>query len=162
VRSLAVCLVVPHARGLSDGSCLEYGRAGACQALSPQDLPSVPRFDVSIEVSGNPAGLQSALDRTMPGGCVVIGSWYSDVASLSLGAPFHRGRIRLKTSQVSFVPAALCDRWDKARRFAATWALLRELRPARLLRAQCMSHHKAQAAYELLDRGERLCILLKY
>ncbi len=99
-------------------------------------------FDVCVEVSGSISGLQLAIDSTIAGGRVVIGSWYSSSsetsntnrAALRLGTRFHRSGIQLITSQVSSIPATISDRWDKARRFNTAWGVIRRCRPSRLLR----------------------------
>jgi len=72
-------------------------------------------FDVCVEVSGSISGLQLAIDSTIAGGRVVIGSWYSSSsetsnnnrAALRLGTRFYRSGIQLITSQVSSIPATI-------------------------------------------------------
>ena len=60
--------------------------------------------DVSIEVSGSPAALQTAIDHTGRGGRLVLGSWYgASSAPLSLGLAFHRSKLSFKCSQVPLV-----------------------------------------------------------
>ncbi|CAM9555661.1 unnamed protein product, partial [Phaeothamnion confervicola] len=104
-------------------------RAGATRACDPTALAAEGddnAFDVCVEVSGSPRGLQSAVDRAGYGGRVVLGSWYGAApATLRLGLDFHRSHVTLQASQVSRVAAALSDRWDKARRFRAAWTLVR-------------------------------------
>ena len=59
---------------------------------------------MSIEVSGSPAALQTAIDHTGRGGRLVLGSWYgASSAPLSLGLAFHRSKLSFKCSQVSLV-----------------------------------------------------------
>jgi len=137
-------------------------RVGAGQVLDPRgsrgeglrfDLPP----DVSIEVTGNAAALQSAIDHTGRGGRIVLGSWYgSKPASLSLGLDFHRSQLSIKCSQVSHVPADMSARWDKQRRFGETWRWIRALRPSSFLTTLSLPLSKAQEGYELLDKGETL------
>jgi hypothetical protein len=99
-------------------------------------------FDVCVEVSGSISGLQLAIDSTIAGGRVVIGSWYSSSsetsnnnrAALRLGTRFYRSGIQLITSQVSSIPATISDRWDKARKFNTVWGVISRYRPSRLLR----------------------------
>jgi alcohol dehydrogenase len=63
--------------------------------------------DTSVEVSGVPAGLQTAIDATAYGGKVIVGSWYgSKPAPLRLGLDFHRGHLTLRASQVGAVMQA--------------------------------------------------------
>jgi 2-desacetyl-2-hydroxyethyl bacteriochlorophyllide A dehydrogenase len=80
------------------------------------------QFDVSIEVSGNSGGLQTAIDNTGNEGRIVLGSLYGEgAAAIKLGMRFHRSGLKLVTSQVSVIPPELAGRWDKARRFDLTW-----------------------------------------
>lgn len=119
-------------------------------------------FDVTIEVTGHASGLQAALDSTGRGGRVVLGSLYGEApAALRLGLRFHRSALSLKASQVSAIPAELGARWSKERRFEEAWALLRRLRPSRLLRGERVAFDSAavQGAYERLERGESLTAL---
>ena len=53
-------------------------KVGASQALIPGKNSEGVQFDVSIEVSGNARALQSAIDNTVNGGRVIIGSWYGN------------------------------------------------------------------------------------
>lgn len=99
------------------------------------------KFDVCIEISGSMSGLQSAVDNTLPGGRIVMGSWYdtstspdcSKPAALRLNTRFHRSGISLQACQVSRIPGALRERWSKARRFDVAWDLIRQVRPSRML-----------------------------
>ncbi|MDD5466233.1 MAG: zinc-binding alcohol dehydrogenase [Anaerolineales bacterium] len=108
--------------------------------------------DLVYELSGSPVALDQAIAAAGYAGRVVIGSWYgSKPASLHLGGAFHRNRIRLLSSQVSSLDPALTGRWDKARRFAVAWEMLRLVRPS------CWITHRiplarAAEAYALLDQ----------
>ena len=135
---------------------------GATSALLPNAAASAGPFDVCIEVSGSPRALQSAIDRTSNNGRIVVGSWYgnADVA-LKLGIDFHRSHKTIRTSQVSTIPLALAGLWSKERRFALAWALVRELRPSRLITRR-LTLNDAQRAYELLDGGKEIAICFKY
>jgi threonine dehydrogenase-like Zn-dependent dehydrogenase/beta-phosphoglucomutase-like phosphatase (HAD superfamily) len=135
---------------------------GSSQALFPDEIKHIGPFDVSIELSGNPKALQSAIDHTRNGGRVVIGSWYgnSDV-NLKLGIDFHRSHITIKTSQVSEVPAELKTLWSKERRFHLTWELLRIIRPSRLL-TKVTTLNSACDAYESLSKGDDIAVAFRY
>ena len=135
---------------------------GASQALLPQSAPIAGPFDVSIEVSGNPRALQSAIDHTKDGGRVIIGSWYGNKeVSLRLGIDFHRSHKTLLTSQVSTIPSHLGSLWSKDRRFALTWELVRQIQPSKLLSKRLPLDH-AQEAYEALDKGTELAVGFTY
>ena len=65
-------------------------------------------------------------------------------------------------SQVSRIPGDMTDRWSKARRFEHAWALLRALRPAAALATRSVPLSGAQGAFEALDAGEALAVLIDY
>lgn len=107
--------------------------------------------DVTVEVSGSPAALRSAVDATAEEGTVVVASWYgTKPVALDLGGRFHRGRLRLRSSQVGRVPPELTPRWDRARRTRTVLDLLPRLRPERLV-SHRFPFGEAQAAYRLVD-----------
>ncbi|KAL7473105.1 hypothetical protein ACHAXS_013463 [Conticribra weissflogii] len=135
---------------------------GATSALKPISASKAGPFDVSIEASGSPRALQSAIDNTSNNGRIILGSWYgnSDV-SLKLGIEFHRSHKTIQTSQVSTIPPALTGQWSKDRRFSLTWALVRSLKPSRLITKR-LSLNQAQLAYELLDSGKEIAICFNY
>ena len=135
---------------------------GATSALQPQTAGVAGPFDVCIEVSGNPRALQSAIDNTSNNGRIIVGSWYgnADVA-LKLGIDFHRSHKTIQTSQVSTIPSTMTGLWNKDRRFALTWALVRSLKPSRLI-SKRMTLTDVQEAYELLDGGKEIAICFKY
>ena len=100
-----------------------------CRTLSSQEAQLRERIteltggrgpDAAVNCSGSEAGLQLGLDTLCFEGTLVEASWYgSRRVSLELGAAFHRRRLRLVSSQVSRVAAALGPRWDKRRRLGA-------------------------------------------
>ena len=140
-------------------------------------IPHPPSFDLSVEVSGNPKGLQTAIDHTGAYGKVIVGSLFGEgLSSLRLGLKFHRSGVRLLTSQVSHIPPELSGRWDKQRRFDVAWRVLGKIRPSRLLTAPAapgasgsvggMSAVPLRTAdvlrtYEMLERGEQVTALFK-
>ena len=134
----------------------------ASQALIPGKYSEGVQFDVSIEVSGNARALQSAIDNTVNGGRVIVGSWYGNKdVSLKLGIDFHRSHKTIQTSQVSEIPANLSQLWTKERRFAYTWDLVKQLKPGRLL-TKVLPLKSAQEAYEALDEGTEIAIAFDY
>jgi 2-desacetyl-2-hydroxyethyl bacteriochlorophyllide A dehydrogenase len=115
-------------------------------------------FDVAVEASGNPAGLQACIDSVAFAGTIVVASWYGTRdASLALGGAFHRRRLRVLSSQVSTLDPALAPRWDRARRTALVAELLQELPLAELVTHR-FPFREAAAAYELLDRTPEDCV----
>jgi threonine dehydrogenase-like Zn-dependent dehydrogenase len=135
---------------------------GASSALKPDMAAAAGPFDCSIEVSGNPRALQSAIDHTSNNGRIVVGSWYGNTeVVLKLGIDFHRSNKAIVASQVSTITPTLAGLWSKRRRFSFTWALVKSLRPSRLI-AKRLPLNEAQQAYELLDKGQEQVICFKY
>jgi 2-desacetyl-2-hydroxyethyl bacteriochlorophyllide A dehydrogenase len=121
-------------------------------------------FDLTYELSGNPAVLDDAIGVTGFDGRVVIGSWYGDQpATVALGGTFHRSRIRLISSQVSTIAPRWSGRWSKARRLGVAWRMLAEIEPTRLITHR-FPLSRAAEAYDLLDRrpDEAVAVLLTY
>jgi 2-desacetyl-2-hydroxyethyl bacteriochlorophyllide A dehydrogenase len=130
---------------------------GATRTLDPGDTGSLRDLDLAFELSGNPAALNAAIVALGFGGRLVVGSWYgSKTAALDLGGAFHRNRITLVSSQVSTVAPALAGRWDKARRFAAAWEMLRRVDVAALITHR-FPLARAAEAYALLDERPEAC-----
>lgn len=129
----------------------------ATAALDPAEaeaLPALRQFaaDLSLELSGNPAALDLAIEATGFNGRILVGSWYGQKrAELNLGGRFHRAHQTLISSQVSQMKPHWLGRWDKQRRLDVAWRLLAEIRPSQLI-----THRyplaEAAVAYDLLDR----------
>jgi 2-desacetyl-2-hydroxyethyl bacteriochlorophyllide A dehydrogenase len=137
---------------------------GAHAALSPEDETAGQDFDLAIEASGNVNALDQALASVAFGGTVVVCSWYGTKrVPLLLGGPFHRRRLRIVSSQVGTIDAALQPRWSFQRRMA----LVRELLP-RLELEPLISHRipfeQAAAAYRLVDEhaDQTIQVILTY
>lgn len=82
-------------------------------------------FDVAFEASGEPAGLQFALDQVGFEGRVIVLSWFGTrPASLDLGRGFHSGRKSIIGSQVGAVARSRRPGWDARRRRALVLELL--------------------------------------
>lgn len=99
--------------------------AGALGArfVTPDALPRDQ--DAVIHVSGNPAGLQRALDAAGTESRVVEASWFgAHGVELALGEAFHSRRLQLIGSQVGRLPAERQARWSFARRLAMAMRLL--------------------------------------
>jgi 2-desacetyl-2-hydroxyethyl bacteriochlorophyllide A dehydrogenase len=133
---------------------------GAARTLDPADVQQMAALrdlDLAFELSGNPAALNAAIAALGFGGRLVVGSWYgSKTAALDLGGAFHRNRITLVSSQVSTVSPLLAGRWDKARRFATAWEMLRRVDVAALVTHR-FPLARAADAYALLDQHPEEC-----
>ncbi len=138
---------------------------GAHDAIAPDgDLPSARDADLVYELTGDPANLDLAIELAGEHGLVVVGSWYGNRrASVDLGAHFHRGRLRIISSQVSSIAPALSGRWGKPRRFDLAWRLLVELAPGGLITNQ-VPFAQAASAYAHLasDPASNIATLLTY
>jgi 2-desacetyl-2-hydroxyethyl bacteriochlorophyllide A dehydrogenase len=109
---------------------------GAYTSYSPDALPNDTdsTFDLVFELSGNPAAIDTAIRLAGYAGRVIMGSWYGGKsAPIALGGRFHHERIRLISSQVSAIAPELSGRWDKRRRFALAWEMLKRIKPSRLV-----------------------------
>lgn len=124
-------------------------RLGATESVHPERLDEVlalpgdatgsePRgADLSYELSGNPAALNTALEATGYDGRIIVGSWYgTKLTELDLGGRFHRSRISISSSQVSTIDPSLQGRWNRSRRTALAWDRLAELPVDELLTDQ--------------------------
>jgi 2-desacetyl-2-hydroxyethyl bacteriochlorophyllide A dehydrogenase len=141
-------------------------RVGADEALAPGDslvqqvleLSGGRGVDVAIEASGSPAALQSCVDTAAFGGTVVVASWYGTrEVTLALGGAFHRRRLRLVSSQVSTLDAALSPRWSRERRTDLVRSLLLELRLEDLI-SHRFPFSTAASAYDLLETKPEECL----
>jgi 2-desacetyl-2-hydroxyethyl bacteriochlorophyllide A dehydrogenase len=123
-----------------------------------QDIINQPaytprKFDLTFELSGNPAALNDALALTAFSGRIIIGSWYGEKpAEIDLGGVFHRSRIKLISSQVSTIAPELSGRWDKARRFDVSWKALERIQPAKWITHR-FPIEEAEEAYRVLDEN---------
>ena len=120
--------------------------------------------DVAVEVSGVPGALQNAVDSMADEGTVVVASWYgTKPVQLDLGGRFHRGRLRLKSSQVGRLPPELAPRWDRVRRMDTALDLLPRLRLEKLI-SHRFPFENAPAAYRMVDEhpGETVQVILEY
>jgi threonine dehydrogenase-like Zn-dependent dehydrogenase len=127
--------------------------AGSGQALAEHisSLTEGRGADLVVEASGAEAALQQALGVAADEGSVMVVSWYgTKPVSLELGGHFHRGRVRLISSQVGRINPALAPRWDRRRRMALAMDLLPQL-PLQSLISHRVPFEEAASAYRLID-----------
>jgi 2-desacetyl-2-hydroxyethyl bacteriochlorophyllide A dehydrogenase len=145
-------------------------RCGAEAAIASADdallrtLTNGRGADIAIDASGSAAALQQAIDCVAPEGTVVVCSWYGEKpVTLDLGGRFHRGRVRLVSSQVGGIDPSLGPRWDRERRLDLATDLLGELVLAELITHRIPFAHAAEA-YALLDgqAAETVQVVLTY
>ena len=121
--------------------------AGVLADRAPAGVPLL------VEASGRPDVLAGGLAWLAQEGEALVVSWYGtkDVR-LPLGGDFHRRRLRIRSTQVSSVPAALAGRWSRARRRAVARDLLAEL-PLAPLATHAFPLADAGAAFAAVDQG---------
>ncbi len=145
---------------------------GADEVLEPgRDLPERIRAansgrapDLAIEVSGSGAALQSAVDSVATEGTVIAASWYgTKPVDLMLGGHFHRGRVRLRSSQVGSLSPEAAPRWDRRRRMETAMSLLLRLHLKELI-SHRFPFEESPEAYRLLDErpAEVVQVVLVY
>jgi len=145
--------------------------AGADDAFEPERLNERVMVitggrgaDVAVETSGSGAALQSAIDAVATEGTVVVASWYgTKPVTLALGGRFHRGRVRLRSSQVGELNPELSPRWDRDRRMETVLGLLGRLDLGDLI-SHRIPFERAPEAYRLLDErpGEAVQVVFTY
>jgi 2-desacetyl-2-hydroxyethyl bacteriochlorophyllide A dehydrogenase len=159
-REVALALGADAALAPSAGLREDVARALESRGDGPRDGLA----DVAYEASGNPAALQAALDCVTDEGTVVVCSWYGTKrTTLDLGGRFHRGRVRLQSTQVGRINPALAPRWDHGRRLSVVSRLLAELPLERLI-SHRIPLSRAAEAYRLVDErpDETLQVVLTY
>jgi len=99
-------------------------RLGASFALPDAAAPEAERV---FHASGSGSGLATALRLAGFEATVVELSWYGNRAvALPLGEDFHARRLRLQSSQVGHVAAAMRSRWTRDQRMGLALSLLND------------------------------------
>ncbi len=120
--------------------------------------------DTVIELSGNPQSLNLAMQLVGSEGKVVVGSWYGlRKAEIELGSKFHRGRIKIISSQVSRINPMISGRWDRRRRFKLAWHWLERIRPSQWITDK-FPFEEAATAYRQIDSHpeKNIAVALNY
>jgi 2-desacetyl-2-hydroxyethyl bacteriochlorophyllide A dehydrogenase len=134
---------------------------GAVESFRPETLDERD-FDLTFEVSGSPEALDLALAAAGDEGRIVVGSWYGGKrASVDLGTHFHRGRLRIVSSQVSRIAPDLRGRIGKERRFQMALEAASALPFAELV-SHRFPIERAPEAYRLLDERPEECLQLLF
>jgi len=146
-------------------------RLGAHESQHPEQIASQAgdflregSVDLVYELTGDPEAINLALDLVGEHGRIVVGSWYgARQAPINLGGKFHRGRIKIISSQVSQIEPTLRGRWDQARRFEQAWKWAREIKPSQLVTHR-FRFAEAAEAYKLLAESleSALGVLFQY
>ena len=138
-----------------DGLALrrEWSQQLGATAVYEPAAPELKRLnaDMALELSGNPAALDVALESVGFNGRVLVGSWYGQkAATLNLGGNFHRNHIQIISSQVSHLHPRWRGRWDKTRRLQLAWQMLAQHDPSQLITHR-FPLAEAPSAYKLID-----------
>jgi 2-desacetyl-2-hydroxyethyl bacteriochlorophyllide A dehydrogenase len=136
--------------------------SGAQMSLHPSDKAGLEKLETELsrrksrgadlvyELTGDPKGLDQAIDLCGFDGRIVLGSFYGKKkAELNLGGWFHRSRIKLISSQVSTINPIFNGRWDKSRRSNLVWEMISQVQPARLITHK-IPFEQANQAYRML------------
>lgn len=116
-----------------------------------RDLSRGRGTDVYFEASGAPAALQAAIRDSGQESSVVVLSYYGRTpVPLVLSPEFHLRRQRVVSSMVGAVGSGLQPRWDRERRTATAFEVLRGIDPSLLLTHE-FPLDRAADAYRLLD-----------
>ncbi len=130
-----------------------------CRFAAPADAPADQ--DLVVHASATEAGLRLALDRAGFEARIIEASWFGDRApSVPLGEAFHVRRLRLLSSQVGSVAAAMRGRRTHAQRLALALALLTDETFDALLEPATPFEHMPVAMPDLLAGG--LCHVITY
>lgn len=127
-------------------------RLGATAVYVP-DAPELKdiQADLALELSGNPAALDAAIESVGFNGRILVGSWYGQkTVTLNLGGSFHRNHIQIISSQVSHLHPRWHGRWDKPRRLQLAWQMLAQHDPSQLITHR-FPLAEAPSAYKLID-----------
>lgn len=130
-----------------------------CRFAAPDDAPAGQ--DLVVHASASEAGLRLALDCAGFEARVVEASWFGDRApAVPLGEAFHARRLRLLSSQVGSVAAAMRGRRSHAERLSLALDLLSDDRLDALLEPATPFCELPTAMPRLLAGG--LCHVITY
>lgn len=157
-RSLSLSCGADCSVGAGEGELL----AAVTGAIGNQ--PGQPGLDLVFEVSGHPRALTEAIRSVGAEGRVIVVSWYgARKEPIDLGNRFHRGRVTIRSSQVSRLDPVLLPRWtvDRRRKLAAHY--LDQLRLKELITHR-FPFDAAPQAYELIDSspGDVVQVVIDY
>jgi threonine dehydrogenase-like Zn-dependent dehydrogenase len=144
------------------GADISVGPGEALEAI--KDLSRGRGADVSIEASGAPAALQTAIEGTGPEGMVLVPAYYGrKPVQLTLSPEYHMRRLRMVSSSVNAPDGRLSQRWTNQRRLDLDVELLAPLHAGDLI-SHRIPFQDAEHAFELVDQhpDEVLSVVLTY
>lgn len=151
-----------RALGLSLGADAAVAPADAAEVIA--ELSQGRGADICLEASGSPPALQAALESTgLEGTIGVVSSYGSRTVPLVLWPEFHRGRLRIISSQVGQLGSGLQPRWDAMRRTSVVMDLLPHLHTEEMISRE-VPLDRAAEAYDAIDQRpeEVLGVALTY
>lgn len=121
-------------------------------------------YDLVIHASGNPEGLEAALEMAGVEGRIVEMSWFGDQAvNLRLGGAFHSRRLSLISSQVGRVSPIQAPRWSYGDRMALALRLLQADELDSLINSECAFDELPQRMPEITaGKVDILCHRVNY
>jgi 2-desacetyl-2-hydroxyethyl bacteriochlorophyllide A dehydrogenase len=148
--------------------------SGAQMSLSPSEVGGLEKLKIDLgwqgtrgadlvyELTGDPKGLDQAIELCGYDGRIVLGSFYGKKkADIDLGGWFHRSRIKLISSQVSTINPIFSGRWDKSRRSNLVWEMIAQDQPARLITHK-FPIEDANQAYRMLAESPEKTIQIAF
>lgn len=139
----------------------ELAEGFGCRFAGPDERPQ--DCDVVIHSSGQPSGLDSALEMAGFEATVVEASWYGEKpVTVELGGPFHSRRLRLVSSQVGTVAAARRARRTHGQRLAQALGFLADPALDRLISGETAFSDIAGAYAGILADPATLCHRIRY
>jgi 2-desacetyl-2-hydroxyethyl bacteriochlorophyllide A dehydrogenase len=153
VSQIIVVEPVPRRRELARQVGADVALAANDEVVGAiRELTEGAGVDLAIEASGSSGVLDQALETLVFGGTCVVCSWYgTKPVQLMLGGAFHRRRLRIISSQVSTIEAALQPRWTHERRMSLARDLLPGLELSSLI-SHRIPFEQAAEAFELVDQ----------
>jgi Zn-dependent alcohol dehydrogenase len=155
-RSPGACVTVVDA----DAGRAPLAQHFGCGFALPEAAPS--EQELIVHASGTEAGLRCALQAAAFEARIIEASWFGTTApALPLGEAFHQRRIRLLSSQVGSVAAAMRGRRSHAERLALALDLLADSAFDRLLEGPTRFEDMPDAMPRILAPGG-LCHVITY
>ncbi len=140
--------------GHNEGARSIDNRNGGTELIEElRSRTGIDGFDAAVNTSGATEALQLCLDTVALDGTVVEASWYGERrVTLALGGNFHRGRVHLRSAQVSTLDPVLASRWSKERRFRYAMDVAHDLNPGQYITHR-FGFDQVQEAFEIIEQG---------
>ena len=129
-----------------------------------QTCNAVSNQDIVYHATGNPPGLDAAIEIAGNEAKIIEMSWYGSTESrINLGGAFHSKRLKILSSQVGQIAAERCSRWTHFRRLSMAIKLLNDPTLDKLLTHVFPFHDLEQEISTILATdNDILCPVIKY